>query len=83
MTTTKTKQSYEVKGSDVIEKIKNIITEANIRRIKITDKSGNKLLDIPLTFGVVGTIIAPLLAVLGTTLAITTQCTITVERIRR
>ncbi|MFO0704340.1 MAG: DUF4342 domain-containing protein [Patescibacteria group bacterium] len=75
-----TKETYSVKGSDVMKKIREIIKEGNARHIKISDKNGETLLNIPLTFGVVGAVIAPVLAAAGAVVALITECTITVER---
>lgn len=71
---------YEVKGSDLMKKIKDIIHEGNARRITVTDKNGKLLLNIPLTFGVVGLVIAPVLVAVASIAAVTTECTITVDR---
>jgi len=80
MVSAKSEEKYQVKGSELMRKIKDIIKEGNVRRITITDKNGKTLLNIPLTFGVVGALIAPVLAVIGTIAALVTECTITVER---
>ena len=63
-----------------MKKIKDIIHEGNARRITVTDKNGKLLLNIPLTFGVVGLVIAPVLVAVAAIAAVTTECTITVER---
>jgi len=80
MVSAKSEEKYQVKGSELMRKIKDIIKEGNVRRITITDKNDKTLLNIPLTFGVVGALIAPVLAVIGTIAALVTECTITVER---
>jgi len=80
MVSVKSEEKYQVKGSELMQKIKNIIKEGNVRRITITDKNGKTLLNIPLTFGVVGAILAPFLAAIGTIAALVTECTITVEK---
>lgn len=80
MVSAKSEEKYQVKGSELMRKIKDIIKEGNIRRITITDKDGKTLLNIPLTFGVVGALIAPVLAAIGTIAALVTECTITVEK---
>ncbi len=81
MATTKSSETkYEVKGSDLMKKIKEIIKEGNVRHISITDKQGKTLLNIPLTFGVLGLVIAPVLVAVGAIAALVTECTITVEK---
>ena len=79
MTNTK-KESFTINGEKLLEKVKELIREGNIRKITITDKSGKDLMTFPLTFGVVGTLIAPVLAAIGALAALIGECTITVER---
>lgn len=75
-----TKEEFKVNGETLISKIKEIIKEGNVRRITIKDKAGKDLVVFPLTIGVVGTIIAPVLAALGALAALIGDCTIAVER---
>ena len=79
MTKTK-KESFSVNGEKLLEKVKELIRQGNIRKITIADKSGKELMTFPLTIGVVGTIFAPVLAALGALAALIGECTITVER---
>jgi Domain of unknown function (DUF4342) len=74
------KESFYVNGEDLLKKIKNLIAEGNIRKITITDKAGKELMSFPLTIGVVGAVVAPVLAAVGAVAALVGDCTITVER---
>lgn len=76
----KTQESFSVNGSEVMAKIKELIKEGNVRRITIKDKAGKTVLDIPLTIGVVGAVLAPILAAVGAFAALVAECTISVER---
>lgn len=77
----KTKEeTFSVKGEELLEKVKQLIKEGNVRRIIVKDKKGKELFQFPLTFGVVGAVIAPVLAAVGAIAALVTECTITVER---
>jgi len=67
-------------GDHLLNKIKELIAEGNIRKITITDKSGKELMAFPLTIGVVGAIVAPVLASVGAVAALIGECTITIER---
>lgn len=73
-------EEFVVSSDDLIKTVKKLIHEGNVRRIIIKDEKGKMLLDIPVTIGVVGAIIAPWLAALGVIGAIATNCTIVVER---
>ena len=57
-----------------------MIEEGNVRKISIYDKAGKELMSFPLTVGVVGAVIAPVLAAVGALAALIGECTISVER---
>lgn len=81
MTETKSKQeSFSVNGEEVLKKVKELLKEGNIRKITITDKQRKVIAEFPLTFGVVGALLAPALAAIGAIAALVTECTITVEK---
>lgn len=75
-----TKEEYKVSGEEVLAKIKELITAGNIRRIIIKNDEHKVILEIPLTFAVVGAVLAPVLAAVGAMAALLTKCTIVVER---
>lgn len=77
---TRKKDTFEVKGDELLKKVKEIIREGNVRQISILDKSGKTLVILPLTLSVVGAVLVPVLAVVGTLAALLTECTIKVER---
>lgn len=74
------KEYIKVKGEDLLKKVKELIHEGNIRRIVIQDKDGKSIVEFPLTLGVVGAVLVPVLAAVGTVAALVTECTIVVER---
>lgn len=75
-----TKESFSINGAGLLDKIKELIKEGNVTRIIISDRMGKELLNFPLTVGVVGALVAPVFAAIGTLAALVTECTITVER---
>lgn len=75
-----TKESFSIHGENLLKKVKELIEEGNVRKITITDKSGKELASFPLTVGVVGALVMPMLAAVGAIAALITECTITVER---
>ena len=75
-----TKESFSISGEQLLNKIKELLNEGNIRKISILDKSGKELMSFPLTVGVVGAVIAPVLAAIGALAALIGECTISVER---
>lgn len=75
-----TKEEFKVNGEDLLAKVKQLINEGNVRRIIIKNKDGKNLVELPLTVGVVGAVLAPVLAAVGAIAALVTECTIVVER---
>ena len=75
-----TSETFKVTGEHLLEKVKDLIKEGNVRRIIIKDKNGKILIELPLTLGVVGAVIAPVLAAVGAIAALVTECSITVEK---
>ena len=73
-------EEFRVKGEELLAKIKVLIHEGNIRRIIIKDRDGKILIEFPLTFGVVGLVLAPTLAAVGAIAALVTEATIVVEK---
>ena len=74
-------EEFSVNGEDLLSKIKEIIHEGNIRRIIIKKKGGDTVLEIPMTLGVVGALIAPQLAAIGAIAALVTEATVVVEKV--
>ena len=74
------KETFKVKGEELLGKVKELVNEGNVRQITIKNREGKKLIVLPLTVGVVGAVLAPILAAVGAIAALVTECTITVER---
>ncbi len=74
------KETFTVKGEALLEKVKEMVEEGNVRKITISDKTGKELASFPLTAGVFGVLLAPVLAAIGAIAALVTECNITVER---
>jgi len=77
-------EKYTVSGEEVLEKVKKLIHEGNIRRVRLIHE-GKTIIEIPLSIGapavVVGIMAAPLLAAVGAFAALVTECTIEVEKV--
>lgn len=74
------KETFEAHGENLIQKVKELIAEGNVRKIIIHNEEGKEIMSIPLTIGVVGAVFAPVLAAVGALAALLGDCTITVER---
>ena len=72
-------ESIRVEGGQMLDRVKELIHEGNVRRVVI--KQGeHTVVEFPLTLGVVGVLVAPMLAAAGAVAALITECTIEVER---
>jgi hypothetical protein len=71
--------SFKAEGENVISRIKALIHEGNVRRVVIQNQ-GRTVAEFPLTAGVVGALLAPVLAAIGALIALQQDCTIQVER---
>jgi len=67
-------------GEQLLQKVKQLIREGNVRSITIKDKDGRVLFTIPMTIGMLGIALAPVWAAIGAAAALLTDCTISVER---
>jgi hypothetical protein len=74
------KEEFKINGEDLLKKVRELIEEGNVRRITIKNKEGKSIVELPLTVGVVGAVLAPPLAAVGAIAALVTECTILVER---
>ena len=73
-------QTLKAESENVIEKLRQLIHEGNVRRIVI-QHGGRTIAEFPVTAGVVGAVLAPVLAAVGAIIALLKDCTIQVERV--
>jgi hypothetical protein len=73
-------EEFQFSGDTLLAKIKEIVREGNIRRVVIKNEDGRVLIDIPLTIGVVGTLLAPQLAAIGAIAALVLKGSIVIEK---
>lgn len=71
---------FRVRGEHLVSRIKEILHEGNVRRIIIKNDEGRTLLEIPLTIGVVGAVLAPVWAAIGALAALAADLRIVVEK---
>jgi len=77
-------EEIEVGGGQLVEKVKHLIREGNVRQLRIKAEDGDTQLEMPLTIGVLAggavALAAPWLAVLGVVAALVKHVKIEVER---
>lgn len=71
---------FSVNSDDLVKTVKDLLHEGNVRRIIVRDEHGRVLLELPVTAGIVGAVLAPWLAAVGAIAALVSRCTISVER---
>jgi D-aminopeptidase len=73
-------EAFKAEGESIVDKVKGLIHEGNVRRV-IVQHEGRTVAEFPLTAGVVGALLAPVLAAIGALVAMLKDCTIQVERV--
>lgn len=73
-------ETVKVQGIEMLDKVKQIIHEGNVRRVVIK-QSGRVVAEFPLTAGVVGAVLVPILAAIGAIVALLNECSIEIERV--
>lgn len=72
-------ESITVKGSEALDRIKNIVSSGNVNRIRVK-KEEHTILDIPVTAGAIGAVMIPQITAIGTAVALLSKCVIEIER---
>ena len=73
------REQFFVRGNEVVDKVKELLRKANVTKIRVKQDE-RTILELPVTAGVVGAVVAPELAILGAMAALITKCTVEVER---
>ena len=74
------REEFKVNGEELVSNVKSLINEGNIRKIIIKNKDGKTIIELPLTIGAIGAVLAPSLAAVGAVAALLTECTLIIER---
>ena len=73
-------ETFKVKGEQLVDLVKKLLHEGNVRRVVIK-QNDRTMVEFPLTVGVIGTVLAPVVAAVAALAAVLTECTIEVERV--
>jgi hypothetical protein len=74
-------EEFKLSGGEVLDKVKELIHQGNIRRISLKNEEGKVIMEIPLAVGLVGVALLPVFAAVGAVAAIATRMTIVVEKV--
>lgn len=80
MADTRRWESFKAEGDQIVERLRKLVHEGNVRRI-VVEHDGRTIAEFPLTVGVIGIVVAPVLATIGMLVAVLEDCTIQVERV--
>lgn len=75
------REEVKVTGEALVGAVRQLLHEGNIRRLTIKNDEGKTLIEIPLTFGVVGVLLLPVWAAIGAIAALAADLTIIVEKV--
>ena len=75
-------EEFKLDGGKVLDKIKDLIHQGNIRRIILKNEDGKTLIEIPLALGLVGAALLPIFAAVGALAAVVTRMVIVVEKVQ-
>jgi hypothetical protein len=73
-------EEHRVSGEGLVQRVKELVREGNVRRIKVKNDEGRTLIEIPLTIGVVGVALMPVWVALGAIAALAADYTLEIER---
>src|SRR4029079_15265565 len=73
-------ESFKAESDNFVEKLRTLIHEGNVRRV-VVQHGGRTIAEFPLTAGVVGAVLAPVVAAIGAIVALLKDCSIQVERV--
>jgi hypothetical protein len=76
------KEEIKVTGGQLVETVKKLAHEANIRRIIIKNEKGEVLMEIPMSVAGIGALLLPVVAALGALAALVSNCTIVVVKVK-
>lgn len=76
------RDTFKAESGNVVNRVKALIHEGNVRRV-VVKQDGRTVAEFPLTAGVVGAVLAPVLAAIGALVALLQDCSIELERERR
>jgi hypothetical protein len=73
-------EEFSINADELVTRVKDLVHEGNVTKIIVRDEQGKLLLELPVTAGLIGALLAPWLAALGAIAAFVTRCKVTVER---
>ncbi len=74
------REKIRISTDQIVQKVKELIREGNVQRLIVQNEEGKTLMEIPMTFVVIGVMAAPILAALGALAGILANCTLIIER---
>jgi Domain of unknown function (DUF4342) len=73
-------EEVKVQSQELVDKVKELIHEGNVRRVIIKDDKGNTFMEVPLTIAALGVVAVPVLAAIGAIATLVANFTVVIER---
>ncbi len=73
-------EEFEILGEDVVQKLKELVSQGIVRKIIVRNREGQTLIEVPLVVGLGGIALFPVWGAIGAAVALTAGCTIFVEK---
>lgn len=73
-------ERFRLQGKAMVAKVKELLHEGNVQRITVKDSDGHTVMEVPVTAGVVVTIVAPVLVAVAALAALASEWEIEIHR---
>jgi hypothetical protein len=73
-------EEFKVQARDLVDKVRELVRQGNVRRVIIKDDKGRTFIEIPVTVAAIGVLAAPVLAAIGAMAALVAHFTLVVEK---
>ncbi len=73
-------EEFKVQANELVDKVRELVHQGNIRRVIIKDEKGRTFIEIPVTVAALGVLAAPVLAAIGAMAALVARFTLVVEK---
>jgi len=77
------KEELKVTGDQLVDSVKKLVREANVRKLILKNDKGDKIIEIPVSAATIGAVLLPVLAAIGALAAMMTDCTIVIEKTKK
>lgn len=74
-------EEFKVSGAGLVDEVKRLLHEGNVTHIIIRNEAGETKFEMPITYGIVGIAIVPIVAMVAAIVVLASNFTISVTRV--